>query len=83
MVETMPPLLGAGVRFRGRDDAAGRSSPRGGPRSACAITRAQVAGRGAGRPAAVLGGNGLVTVAEQDVPSGLAALLVGAVPLGS
>jgi drug/metabolite transporter (DMT)-like permease len=27
------------------------------------------------------GGNGLVTVAEQDIPSGLAALIIGSVPL--
>jgi len=81
MVETMPPLLSAGTRFavagaifwlflrlrRGAEPM-------------------RVSWREAGFAALAgtllcFGGNGLVTVAEQDVPSGLAALLVGAVPL--
>ena len=79
MVETMPPLLSAGVRFaiagaiflaflaaRGVD---------------LRITRAQFAGAALVGTLLTFGGNGLVTVAEQDVPSGLAALLVATVPL--
>jgi len=79
MVEDVPPLLGAGLRFaiagvamlaflaaRGR-------SVRVAPRSLAA----------AGLVGLLLpaGGNGLVTVAEQDVPAGLAALLIASVPL--
>ncbi|GAA1336065.1 drug/metabolite exporter YedA [Catellatospora bangladeshensis] len=75
-IETMPPLLSAGMRFvtaglvlalllRGR----------------VRLTRPQL------RTAVLLGlllpacGNGLVVVAEQSVPSALAALLVASVPL--
>jgi drug/metabolite transporter (DMT)-like permease len=81
MVETMPPLLAAGVRFavagaifwvalrviRGAD--------------AMRITRRQALGAGIVGTLLCFGGNGLVTVAEQDVPSGLAALIIGSVPL--
>ncbi|HEY2637532.1 MAG TPA: EamA family transporter, partial [Solirubrobacteraceae bacterium] len=81
MVETVPPLLGAGVRY-GLAGAVllgalvarqGRGALRASPRELAS--------------AALVGillcflGNGLVTVAEQHVPSGLAALLVGSVPL--
>src|SRR5215212_6857683 len=54
MVETVPPLLGAGLRFL----------------LAGAVLCPFLAG-----------GTGLVTVAERDVPSGLAAVLVAAMPL--
>jgi len=77
----IPPLLGMGVRFL---VAAlllmGFLTLRGGPRSL------RVTGREL-RAAAIMGtllllmGNGFVAVAEQTVPSGLAALIVGAVPL--
>jgi drug/metabolite transporter (DMT)-like permease len=81
MVETMPPLLSAGVRFA----VAGAIfltvlRARGG------AARVRIAPAQAGAAALVgtllcFGGNGLVTVAEEDVPSGLAALVIGAVPL--
>ena len=81
MVETMPPLLGAGVRFA----VAGAVfwavlRLRGGSE------RVRVTARQAGFALLAgsllcFGGNGLVTVAEQEVPSGLAALIIGAVPL--
>jgi drug/metabolite transporter (DMT)-like permease len=81
MVETIPPLLGAGFRFA----FAGAAfltvlSLRGG------AGRVRVSRRQLGAAALVgtllcFGGNGLVTVAEQDVPSGLAALVIGSVPL--
>jgi drug/metabolite transporter (DMT)-like permease len=81
MVETMPPAMGAGLRFtvagavllggialrRGIGQI--RVSPR--ALAACALV-------GALLPAC---GNGLVTVAEQTISSGLAALLVASVPL--
>ncbi len=81
MVETIPPLLGAGVRFA----VAGAIflallSLRGGAER-LRITRAQAFGAFVIGNLLCFGGNGLVTVAEQDVPSGLAALIVGSVPL--
>ncbi|MEV0681290.1 EamA family transporter [Actinosynnema sp. NPDC050436] len=77
-IETMPPLLSAGTRFL-----------------AAGLVLALVLGLGRRlrmtwpqfRTAALLGlllpacGNGLVVVAEQSVPSGLAALLVASLPL--
>lgn len=77
-IETIPPLLMAGVRFLVAGVALyawGRR--RGSPRPSAAQWKA----------AAIVGGllllcaNGAVVVAEQWVPSGLAALLIGAVPM--
>ncbi len=45
------------------------------------ITRAQAGGAALAGTLLCFGGNGLVTVAEQEVPSGLAALIIGSVPL--
>lgn len=77
MVETVPPLLGAGVRFfvAGAVMVAVLSV-----RRPVWPTRAQLL-------SALLvgillpGANAVVSVAEQEVPSGLAALLIGSVPL--
>lgn len=81
MVETVPALLGAGVRFV----VAGGAllvvlAARGG------LSRVRVDGPMLLRLAVIgtllaAGGNGLVTVAEENVPSGLAALIVASVPL--
>ena len=81
MVETMPPLLGAGVRFA----VAGAVflailRLRGGP-SRIRITPAEVLGAFVIGNLLCFGGNGLVTVAEQEVPSGPTALIIGSVPL--
>jgi drug/metabolite transporter (DMT)-like permease len=80
MVETIPPLLGAGVRFwlAGALLLAFLLVRRGW--SAIRPTRRQLTG------ALVVGtlltgANAVVTLAEVDVPSGLAALLVGSIPL--
>ena len=81
MVRDLPPLMAAGARFLAAGALLGiilrlRSGP-----GSLRVTRRQLAG------AAVLGlllpalGNGLVTVGEQSVPSGVAALLVAIVPL--
>jgi drug/metabolite transporter (DMT)-like permease len=81
VLETMPPFLSAGSRFvaagllmglllrwrRGRGSLRVRASELG----ACAIVGGLL----------LLGGNGLVVVAEQHIDSGLAALVVAAVPL--
>lgn len=81
MVETVPPLLGAGVRFVLAGAAMylwllvrrGPDSVRIAPRELAACTLIGVL--------LLFGGNGLVTIAEQDVPSGLAALIIASVPL--
>jgi drug/metabolite transporter (DMT)-like permease len=77
MVETVPPLLGAGARFT----------------VAGAVMLAVLAVKRSVRPtraqllsallvgALLPGANAVVTVAEQEVPSGIAALLIASVPL--
>ena len=81
MVEDIPPLLGAGVRFliAGAILYAWVAWRR--PASARAITRRQLIGAALVGVLLMFGGNGLVTVAEEEVPSGLAALLIASVPL--
>ncbi len=79
MVGTIPPLLGGGVRFLiagGLLYAWVRLRRPGPPAS-----RREVAGAALVGVLLVLGGNGLVTVAERHVPSGLAALLIASEPL--
>jgi drug/metabolite transporter (DMT)-like permease len=81
MVETMPPLLGAGARFA----VAGAIflailRLRGGSKRV-RITRSEALGAFVIGNLLCFGGNGLVTVAEQEVPSGLTALIIGSVPL--
>jgi drug/metabolite transporter (DMT)-like permease len=77
MVETVPPLLGAGVRFA---VAGGVMVAVLSFRRAVKPTRAQLL-------SALLvglllpGANAVVTVAEQEVPSSVAALLIASVPL--
>ena len=81
MVQTMPPLLAAGARFliagsvfylvlRVRRGA-----------GAVRFSRVQLLAAAAVGVLLPFGGNGLVTVAEQHVPSGLAALIIASVPL--
>ena len=81
MVEDIPPLLGAGVRFviAGAIMYGWLVWRR--PPSARATTRGQLLGAAIVGVLLMFGGNGLVTVAEQEVPSGLAALLIASVPL--
>jgi drug/metabolite transporter (DMT)-like permease/GNAT superfamily N-acetyltransferase len=81
MVETMPALLAAGVRFLVAGIAfylvlrvrRGAAAVRFGRPQLLAAT-----GVGLLLP---FGGNGLVTIAERHVPSGLAALIIASVPL--
>src|SRR3954470_9716150 len=81
MVETVPPLLGSGARFlvAGAIFALVLAARRG--VEALRVTPRELAACAAVGAALLLGGNGLVAVAEQDVPSGLAALVVASVPL--
>src|SRR5215212_11457548 len=81
MVETVPPLLGSGVRFL---VAGAVLYPVLLARRGWAAVRVPAAQVGASALVGLLflaGGTGLVTVAERDVPSGLAAVLVAAMPL--
>src|SRR5256885_16276162 len=82
MVETMPPLLAAGARFglAGAIFWLALRLSRGG-RERVRATPRQIAGAGLIGTLLCFGGNGLVTVAEQDVPSGLAALVIGSIPV--
>ncbi|CAN5762947.1 drug/metabolite exporter YedA [soil metagenome] len=81
MVETMPPLLGAGLRFFAAGVLLwGWLAWRRGHRSVT-VTRRELGASALVGTALLLGGNGLVSVAEQDIPSGLAALLISSVPL--
>lgn len=81
MVETMPPLLAAGVRFAVAGAILWTVLRLRGGAERVRITRGQAIGAALAGTLLCFGGNGLVTVAEQEVPSGLAALIIGAVPL--
>ncbi|MFD3697312.1 EamA family transporter [Streptomyces sp. NPDC058646] len=81
VVQTMPPFLSAGARFLAAGLLlAAAVAWRYGP-AALRATRAQAGSAVLVGLLLVLGGNGLVVLAETSVPSGLAALLVAAVPL--
>ena len=81
MVEDIPPLLGAGARFLIAGAilyawVAWRREP-----AARVVSGRELLGAAIIGVLLMFGGNGLVTVAEQEVPSGLAALLIASVPL--
>jgi drug/metabolite transporter (DMT)-like permease len=81
MVETVPPLLGAGLRFFVAGAVfAGWLVARGGWGS-LRVGRRELLAAAAIGILLMAGGNGLVTVAEQDAPSGLSALIIAAIPL--
>jgi drug/metabolite transporter (DMT)-like permease len=81
LVETVPPLLGAGLRFAaaGAIFAGWLAAARG--TAAFRVPRRELAAAALIGALLMFGGNGGVTVAEQRAPSGLAALIIGAVPL--
>ena len=81
MVETVPPLLGAGVRFllAGLVFYAFLRLRRGA--AAVRFSRANLLAAAGAGTLLCFGGNGLVTVAEQHVPSGVAATVIASVPL--
>lgn len=81
VVKTMPPLLSAGSRFivAGLVMALVIVIARGWRR--LLMTRRELAGATLVGLALLLGGNGLVMLAERTVPSGLAALIIAVVPL--
>ncbi|OGN85997.1 MAG: hypothetical protein A2X23_06330 [Chloroflexi bacterium GWC2_73_18] len=81
MVETLPPLLGAGVRFLVAGSVlAGWLILRRGP-SVLRASRGELAGAAMIGAALLLGGNGLVSLAERTVPSALTALIIASTPL--
>jgi drug/metabolite transporter (DMT)-like permease len=82
MVETVPPALGAGARFVLAGGAMlGLLAVRGGGLARVRVTRTELLWCGVVGSLLAAGGNGLVTIAERDVPSGLAALLIASEPL--
>jgi drug/metabolite transporter (DMT)-like permease len=81
VVETMPPLVAMGVRFIAAAGLLGAMlAARHGVR-ALKVSRRQAGAAGVLGVLLLVCGNGGVAVAEQTVPSGLAALLVSAMPL--
>jgi drug/metabolite transporter (DMT)-like permease len=80
-VETMPPLLTGGVRFMVAGAVMYLVLLARGGREAVRVKPSELVPSLLIGGALVLGGNGLVMVAEQEVPSGLAALIIAAVPL--
>ncbi|MGW7432955.1 EamA family transporter [Streptomyces sp. NPDC054861] len=80
VVETMPPFLSAGARFVTAGlILAALIAWRQGPK-ALKVTRRELASAVVVGLLLILGGNGLVVLAETTVPSGLAALLIAVVP---
>lgn len=80
VVETMPPFLSAGGRFVTAGLLlAAIIAWRQGP-AALKVDRRQLASAAVVGVLLLLGGNGLIVLAETSVPSGLAALLVAVVP---
>ncbi|GAA3376297.1 drug/metabolite exporter YedA [Streptomyces sannanensis] len=81
VVETLPPLLSGGARFITAGlllaaVVAWRQGP-----AALRVTPKQLASAVVVGLLLILGGNGLVVIAETSVPSGLAALLIAIVPV--
>jgi drug/metabolite transporter (DMT)-like permease len=81
MVETMPPLLAAGFRFLFAGGILYLWLYVRGGRPRLRISRRELVASLVIGALLLLGGNGLVTIAEQEAPSGLAALIIAAVPL--
>ena len=81
MVEDIPPLVGAGVRFLIAGAILYTWVAIRRPPAARRITRRQLAAAAVVGILLMFGGNGMVTLAEKEVPSGLAALLIASEPL--
>lgn len=81
VVETFPPFLSAAIRFLVAGVLLYAWAIRRGDREGDRPTLRQWRAAAIVGGALLLGGNGMVVWAEQTVPSGIAALLVGTVPL--
>lgn len=80
VVQTLPPFLAAGIRFTIAGALiAGWLALR--DRGALRVDRRQLAGSAIVGVLLLAGGNGLLSMAERSVPSGLAALIIASVPL--
>ncbi len=80
-MQTLPPLLSAGLRFLLAGVLLGVWLVARHGREALRIDRAQLRGAAVVGMLLLAGGNGLVVLAERTVPSGLTALVVASVPL--
>lgn len=81
VVESLPPLLGAGIRFLVAGAVlAVLLAARGGLRR-LAVTRRELGATALVGVALLVGGNGGISIAEQHVPSSLAALVAASIPL--
>ena len=80
-VETLPPLLSAGVRFLTAGLVMFAWLAFRGGRQRVRVTKREVGASALVGTALLLGGNGVVAIAELTVPSGLAALIIASVPL--
>jgi len=80
MVETVPPLLGTAARFALAGLLLGAFLLLRGGRRRLALSRRQLLGASA-VGVVILGDIGLLALAEQEVPAGLAALIIASVPL--
>jgi drug/metabolite transporter (DMT)-like permease len=80
-VETMPPLLMGAARFTTAGLLLYAVARARGAQSARTLTRAQIGACWIVGSLLAAGGNGVVNVAEQYIPSSLAALVIASVPL--
>ena len=80
-VESIPPFLAGGLRFVAAGLVLSVALMARGGAARLRITRGQLAGAALIGVALLVNGNGFVMVGEQQVPSGLAALVIAAVPL--
>jgi drug/metabolite transporter (DMT)-like permease len=83
VVDTLPPMFTSGVRFliAGLVMLAFVAVRRGGLSAFASVDRRQLAACALIGSALATGGNGLVMVGEQHIASGLAALIIAAVPM--
>lgn len=81
VVESMPPLIAAGVRFLVAGLILGGVLLLRGARPRFRVSRAEMGGAALVGLLLLLFGNGGVSFGEQTVPSALAALIVGVIPL--
>jgi drug/metabolite transporter (DMT)-like permease len=81
MVETVPPLLGAGLRFLTAGAILVTALLALGGRARLRANRREALAAALVGALILCGGIGLLTLAEREVPSGLAALIIASVPL--
>ena len=80
-VRTIPPMIGAGARYVAAGAILGLILRAASGRGSLRVRRDELVTCAVVGVLLCMGGNGLVMIAEQSVPSGLAALLIACVPL--